>query len=70
MNEWSTIIVAVISLFGTFLGTFSGVKLMSYRIEQLEKRVEVLNAVIERMAVAENNITVMNHRITDLERGE
>ena len=31
------IIVAGLSLIGTFLGTWSGVKLMSYRIEQLEK---------------------------------
>lgn len=36
----SEIIVAVLSLAGTFFGTFSGIKLMSYRIEQLEKKEE------------------------------
>ena len=55
------------SLIGTALGTFGGTRLMSYRIEQLEKRVEKHNNVVERMALAENNIKVANHRIDDLE---
>ena len=40
----------------------------AYRIEQLEKKVEKHNGVIERMAVAENKIRVSEHRIDDLER--
>lgn len=63
----SEIIVALFSLIGTALGTFGGTRLMSYRIEQLEKRVEKHNNVVERMALAENNIKVANHRIDDLE---
>lgn len=63
----SEIYVAVLSLIGTFLGTFSGTKLMSYRIEQLEKKVEKHNTVVERMAVMENKMTVADHRIEDLE---
>lgn len=63
----SEIIVAMFSLIGTALGTFGGTRLMSYRIEQLEKRVEKHNNVVERMALAENNIKVANHRIDDLE---
>lgn len=63
----SEIIVALFSLIGTALGTFGGTRLMSYRIEQLEKRVEKHNSVVERMALAENNIKVANHRIDDLE---
>jgi hypothetical protein len=35
----SEIIVAVCSLLGTAAGSFGGMRLMSYRIEQLEKRV-------------------------------
>ena len=65
----SEIIVAVLSLAGTFFGTFSGIKLMSYRIEQLEKKVEKHNSVVERMAVMENKMTVADHRISDLENG-
>lgn len=64
----SEIIVAVLSLIGTFFGTFSGIKLMSYRIEQLEKKVEKHNSVVERTAVLENRMTVSEHRISDLER--
>lgn len=64
----SEILVAVCSLVGTAMGTYSGIRLMSYRIEQLEKKVEKHNRVIERMAVAENKIRVSEHRIDDLER--
>lgn len=76
-----TIIVAAISLagslMGTFAGTFSGIKLISYRLEQLEKRVEKHNSLIERTykleekaALYEEQIKVANHRIDDLERHE
>lgn len=64
----SEIIVAVLSLVGTFIGSYSGIRLMSYRIEQLEKKVEKHNNVVERMALAEKDIRVANHRIDDLER--
>ena len=70
--------VAFISLIGTLIGTFGGImasnKMTSYRIEQLEKKVEKHNNVVERMykieenqAVINNNIKVANHRIDDLE---
>lgn len=39
----SEIIVALFSLVGITLGTFGGTRLMSYRIEQLEKKVEKHN---------------------------
>ena len=61
------VFVALCSLIGTALGTFGGTKLMSYRIEQLEKKVEKHNSVVERMAVMENKMTVADHRISDLE---
>lgn len=63
----SEVFVALCSLIGTALGTFGGTKLMSYRIEQLEKKVEKHNSVVERMAVMENKMTVADHRISDLE---
>lgn len=48
----STIIVAILSLIGSLGGTFGGIvvssKLTTYRIEQLEKKVEKHNTVIER----------------------
>ena len=63
----SEVFVALCSLIGRALGTFGGTKLMSYRIEQLERKVEKHNSVVERMAVMENKMTVADHRISDLE---
>ena len=74
MIDWSTVIVGLLSLLGTALGTFSGTKLMAYRIEQLEKRVDKHNSAIERVykleqdeAVMNEKIDVANNRIADLE---
>ena len=51
--------------------------MMSYRIEQLEKRVDKHNNVIERVyrleekdAIHDEQMRVANHRIADLERRE
>lgn len=76
MNE--TIIVALISLAGTLIGSLLGViataRLTTYRIEQLEKKVDKHNQVIDRVykleqkdAVEEKEIKVINNRISDLE---
>lgn len=74
MIDWSTVIVGLLSLLGTIIGSFSGMKLMTYRIEQLEKRVDKHNNVIERVykleeneAVIHEQIKVANNRIKDLE---
>lgn len=73
-----TIIVALLSLAGTLAGSLLAIlaanKLVVYRIEQLEKKVEKHNQVVERVynlerseAVIEEEIKVANHRIDDLE---
>lgn len=73
-----TIIVAILSLIGTLAGSLLGIvaanKLVIYRIEQLEKKVEKHNNVLERVydlekseAVMKEEIKVANHRIDDLE---
>ena len=75
------VIVALITLAGSALGTFAGIvtstRLTTYRIEQLEKKVDKHNTVIERtfkleeaQAVMQEQIKVANHRIQDLEREE
>lgn len=64
------ITIAVLSLMGSLVGTFGGIltstKLTNYRIEQLEKRVEKHNNVIERMAIAENDIKQIYHQLDEL----
>jgi ABC-type lipoprotein release transport system permease subunit len=68
------IVVAVIGLLGSGLGAFGGVvisaKLTTYRIEQLEKKVDKHNTVIERTFILEEKIKVANNRISDLEDKE
>lgn len=69
------IAVSVITLIGTILTVYGGNKLTAYRIEQLEKRVNKHNNLIERtfkieerLTVDEEQIKVANHRIEDLEK--
>ncbi|MBR5941573.1 MAG: hypothetical protein IKZ88_09995 [Neisseriaceae bacterium] len=64
------IIIAVLSAIGTFCGSFSGLKLTSYRIEQLERKVEKHNNFAERIPILEEKMAVANHRISDLEAHE
>lgn len=70
----STIIVALISLTGTLIGSLVGIlvsaKLTAYRLEQLEKRVAEHNNFARRMPVIEEQIKAINHRIEDLEQHE
>ena len=61
------IITAGLELIGTSIGSFSGFKLTSYRVEQLEKKVDKHNNFASRMPVVEEQIKVINHRLTDLE---
>lgn len=72
------VIVAIISLFGTLGGSLIGVltsnKLTTYRIEQLEKKVENHNNLVERIykieeeqEVEKEKFKVINNRIRDLE---
>ena len=64
------ILVALVSFAGTCVGSWGGLTLMSYRIEQLERKVEKHNNFAGRMPVVEEQIKVINHRIEDLERGK
>lgn len=70
MSVNAEIVVAICSFAGTAVGSFSGLRLMSYRIEQLEKKVDKHNNFAERIPVIEEQMKVANHRIEDLERSE
>lgn len=65
-----TILVAIISLIGTLGGSFGGIvtanKLTNYRIEQLEKKVEKHNNVIERVYNIEKHEAVIDEEIEQL----
>lgn len=68
MNE--TILVAILSLTGTLLGSLAGIlaanKLTNYRVEQLEKKVAAHNNIVERTYKLEGAVTEMQHDIKDL----
>lgn len=66
--NWTDIVVALLALVGTGIGSFSGFQLTSYRVEQLEKKVDKHNQFAERLPVLEEKIKVMNHRLDDLEK--
>ena len=65
-----TIIVAILSLVGTLIGSILGIlaanKLTNYRIEQLEKKVEKHNNVIERVFNLEKQVAVDEEEIEHL----
>ena len=63
----SEIVVAILSLLGTALGSYSGFRVMSYRVKQLEIKVEKHNNFAQRMPVVEEKLKVADHRISDLE---
>ncbi len=67
----STVIIALISLVGTLIGSLGGIvvsgKLTAYRLQQLEARVAEHNNFARRMPVIEEQIKVINHRLNDLE---
>lgn len=73
-----TIVVALIGLLGSMAGSLGGVlvsaRLTQYRLEQLERKVQAHNRLIERTykleersEVQEEKLRVVNHRIGDLE---
>lgn len=75
-----TVIVALLSLAGTAIGSVVAVvtssSLTNYKIDELKKQVEKHNSLVERTfrleekaAVIDEQIKVANHRIEDLEKG-
>jgi hypothetical protein len=81
MNWLVNIIIAVLSLLGTLGGAYFANKkstaLIAYRLEQLEKKQDKHNQLIERTyaleektGLLEERVKVANHRIDDLEKKE
>lgn len=72
------VVCAALALIGSLCGSLAGIVVSNnktlYRIEQLEKKVDKHNSVVERVyhleqerAVITEKIAVANHRIDDLE---
>ena len=69
----SEVLVALLSLLGTAFGSVVGIltgnRLVVYRIEQLEKKVEKHNSVAERTAALEHDMRTL-FRLLDAEKEE
>jgi len=67
------IIVALVAMAGTIIGSFGGIvtssKLTSFRLEKLEQKVDKHNSFAERIPVVEEKIRTLDHRIEDIEKG-
>jgi hypothetical protein len=65
-----TVIVGILSLIGTLAGTFGGIitanKLITYRIERLEEKVNKHNNLVERTYKLEGRMNEAEHDIKDL----
>lgn len=61
------IVVALLAFLGTCVGTLGGIlaasKLTNYRIEQLEKKVEKHNSVVERTYKLEGEVCELQHKV-------
>lgn len=61
------IVVALLSLVGTFIGTIGGIltsqKLVSYRLSQLEEKVDKHNTLIDRMYKIETRVTLLEDEV-------
>ena len=67
----SNVITALIAFAGSAVGTLGGIlatqKLTNYRLEQLEKKVDKHNNVIERVFKLEANEKSVNDKLEHLE---
>lgn len=68
--DWGTVLDVWLPFFGTVIGTFGGImassKLSNYRIEQLEKKVDKHNSVVERTFRIEGEISTIENEISDI----
>jgi len=67
-----TSIVSIMGVLGSLIGTLGGIlitsKLTNYRIEQLEKKVEKHNNIVERTYILEGQVSEIQHDIRDLKK--
>lgn len=66
------IIVAVVSVLGTVLGSFGGIitssKLTSFRLDKLEQKVDEHDSFAEKVPVLEEKISDLDKRVDHFER--
>ena len=62
----SALITGLLSLWGVYAANRKSQALIAYRLEQLEKKVDKHNQVVERTFVLEGQVNELQHDIKDL----
>ena len=62
-----TIIVAILGFVGSCIGSLAGIGLIKYIIDQLEKKVEKHNSIVERTFVLEEDVKYLKEDVRRLE---
>lgn len=69
--DWTAIVVGILAFIGTLVGAYCSnnktVALVTYRLQELEKKVQKHNNVVERMSIAENEIKAIKKEIDKVE---
>ena len=68
------VLVAIVGAIGSglcsILGVFASSKLTQYRLEQLEKKVQAHNNLVERMYAVEREQNILKQHVEDLHRND
>lgn len=62
----ASVIVGLLSLWGNYMANRKSQALVAYRLEQLEKKVDKHNSVVERTFILEGRMSEAEHDIRDL----
>lgn len=68
MENYITIITMIGTMLSSLLGILISSKLTTYRLEQLEKKVEKHNCLIERMTIVEQSTKQAHKRLDEIKR--
>lgn len=63
------VITGLLSLWGVYTSNRKSQALIAYRLEQLEKKVDKHNQVVERTYKLEGAVTELQHEVNDLKKG-
>lgn len=66
----AAILSGVVTLIGVLIANSKTTAVMDYKIEELTREVRKHNNFAEKIPVIQNDIKVLDHRVTDLETHE
>lgn len=73
MTAISVIVVGVLSLVGTLAGSWMGVrqsnKLVNWRIDAIEQKLDKHNNLVERLTIVEQSAKLAHKRLDKVDRG-